>query len=80
MKKINLLSVIFLAATLFTACDKNNGNEPVICPIETVDIEDISFENYPTVDCSTSARAVSVAAACKLLSKLAEIRKMVAVL
>ncbi|MDR1859595.1 MAG: substrate-binding domain-containing protein [Bacteroidales bacterium] len=58
---------IFLAATLFTGCDKNNGNEPEICTTETVGIEDIAFENYPTVDCSTSARAVSVAAACKLL-------------
>lgn len=56
MKRIILiLSTFFLSAS----CTKHE---------ETfVGIEDLSFENYPKVDCSTSARTLNVMVACKLL-------------
>ena len=47
-----------------TSCDKNEpkGEE------ETIGIENISFENFPKMDGSTSTRALNQMIACKLLS------------
>ena len=61
MNRIVLVTVSVLSAAIFcTSCDKNE-------PKEIVGIADISFENYPKVDGSTSARALNQLIACKLL-------------
>ena len=60
MSRIALVIVLISCiSVVYTSCDK----EPKI-----VRIEDISFENYPRVDGSTSARALNVMVACKLLN------------
>ena len=64
MNKFTLIAVSFLFAIFIcTNCNKNepNSNE------EFVGIEDISFENYPKVDGSTSTQALNMMVACKLL-------------
>ena len=64
MFRITLVTVLVSCAVIIcTSCDKNEpkGEE------EIVGIEDISFENYPKVDGSTSARALNQMIACKLL-------------
>jgi hypothetical protein len=54
-----LIIVLALFATLVcTSCGKENF----------VGIENISFENYPKVEGSTSARALMIMVACKLLN------------
>jgi phosphate transport system substrate-binding protein len=56
MNRVVLILSVFI---LSVSCSKNE---------ETfVGIEDISFENYPKVDGSTSARVLNVMVACKLL-------------
>lgn len=56
---MNRFVLLLSALTLSVSCSKNE---------ETfVGIEDISFENYPKVDGSTSARVLNVMVACKLL-------------
>lgn len=65
-----LLKLLFLSCSLFmlsyfTACEKENLNEPEIDDETT--IEGISFENYPRVDGSTSARELNVVIGCRLL-------------
>jgi len=57
---MNRFVLILSAFILSVSCSKNE---------ETfVGIEDISFENYPKVDGSTSARVLNVMVACKLLA------------
>ncbi len=56
---MNRFVLLLYAVILSVSCSKNE---------ETfVGIEDISFENYPKVDGSTSARVLNVMVACKLL-------------
>ncbi len=56
---MNRFVLLLSALILSVSCNKNE---------ETfVGIEDISFENYPKVDGSTSARVLNVMVACKLL-------------
>ena len=56
---MNRFVLLLSALILSVSCSKNE---------ETfVGIEDISFENYPKVDGSTSARVLNVMVACKLL-------------
>lgn len=56
---MNRIVLLLSALILSVSCSKNE---------ETfVGIEDISFENYPRVDGSTSARVLNVMVACKLL-------------
>ena len=61
MNKFVLLAVLS-AIIVCTSCDKEEPKE------NFVGIEGISFENYPKVDGSTSARAVNIMIACKLLN------------
>ena len=51
--------LISCSAIICTSCDKDGEN--------FVGIENISFDNYPKVDGSTSARALNMMIACKLL-------------
>ena len=62
MCKIAVITVLVSCALIIcTSCDKE--------PKENfVGIEGISFENYPIVDGSTSARALNMMVACKLLN------------
>jgi len=61
MSRIKLITVLVLSAAILCAsCEKNE-------PKEIAGIADISFENYPKVDGSTSARALNIMVACKLL-------------
>jgi len=62
MNKFVLLTV-FATIIVCTSCDKN---EPKVKE-NFVGIEGISFENYPKVDGSTSARLINRMVACKLL-------------
>ena len=60
MKRYVLITVLVLTAIIIcTSCDKE---EP-----KFVGIEDISLENYPKVDGSTSSSVLNVMVACKLL-------------
>jgi len=60
MNRIALKTVLVLCAYIIcTSCDKEELN--------FVGIENISFENYPKVDCSTSANPLNIMVACKLL-------------
>ena len=64
MNKNVLVTVLFLCAVMIcTSCDKNEpkGED------EIVGIEDISFENFPKMDGSTSCKALNEMIACKLL-------------
>jgi phosphate transport system substrate-binding protein len=55
------VTVIFSCVLIFCmSCNKDES-------IKFIGIEDISFENYPIVDGSTSARALNQMIACKLL-------------
>jgi phosphate transport system substrate-binding protein len=56
MNRVVLILSVFI---LSVSCSKNE--------VTFVGIEDISFENYPKVDGSTSARVLNVMVACKLL-------------
>jgi phosphate transport system substrate-binding protein len=56
MNRVVLILSVFI---LSVSCSKNE--------VTFVRIEDISFENYPKVDGSTSARVLNVMVACKLL-------------
>ena len=60
MNKIVLLITVLIScvAIICTSCDKES---------KIVGIENISFENYPRVDGSTSTRALTMMVACKLL-------------
>lgn len=62
MNKLLLVN-IFLLSTIFvfTNCNKEKQKE------KFVGIENISFDNYPKVDGSTSATALNTTIACKLL-------------
>ena len=63
MNRLILFSVLgLLAAILLVSCEKKEPKEE-----EIVGIEDISFENYPKVDGSTSATVLNTIVACKLL-------------
>jgi len=64
MNRIILIVIFSLSIVLFASCDR----EQPVDDTDIVGIEGITFENYPKVDCSTSARALSVMAACKLLN------------
>jgi len=55
---MNRFALVFYAIIICTSCKKEDDFKG---------IEDISFENYPKVDGSTSARALNVMVACKLL-------------
>ena len=64
MKRVVLMIVsALICGVVFTSCDKNDPKDEE----EIVGIDDISFENYPKVDGSTSARALNQLIACKLL-------------
>jgi phosphate transport system substrate-binding protein len=56
---MNRLVLLLSALILSVSCSKHEES--------FVGIEDISFENYPKVDGSTSARVLNVMVACKLL-------------
>jgi len=60
MNRIILTVLISCLIIICTSCDKDEK-------IQIVGLEDISFENYPKVDGSTSVRALNVMVACKLL-------------
>ena len=62
MKRLVII-LLSCAMIICASCDKN---EPK-CEEEILGIEDISFENYPKMDGSTSARALNQMIACKLL-------------
>lgn len=63
MNRLALISVlIFFVIIIFTGCDKENDENE-----EFVGIENISFENYPKVDGSTSSSVLNMMVACKLL-------------
>ena len=57
--ELNRFILILAAIMLCTSCGKDKEN--------FIGIEDISFENYPKLDGSTSARALNQMIACKLL-------------
>ena len=60
MKSIGLITVLVLFALIFcTSCNKEE--------VDFIGIKDISFENYPKVDGSTSASVLNTMVACKLL-------------
>ena len=64
MNRIVLITVLVSCAVIIsTSCGKDEPKDEV----EFVGIEDISFENFPIVDGSTSARALNQMVACKLL-------------
>jgi phosphate transport system substrate-binding protein len=60
MYRIRLITVLISCAVICTSCDKNE-------PDFFSGIDNISFENYPKVDGSTSARALNHMVAYKLL-------------
>jgi phosphate transport system substrate-binding protein len=63
MKRLVLILVLVLSAILIcTSCDKEEARKE-----NFAGIENISFENYPKVDGSTSANVLNVMVACKLL-------------
>ncbi len=63
MSKLTLISIlVFSVIILCTGCDKGNDDNE-----EYVGIENISFENYPKVDGSTSSSVLNMMVACKLL-------------
>jgi phosphate transport system substrate-binding protein len=53
--------LVSCAVIICTSCDKEEPKE------NFVGIEGISFENYPKMDCSTSACPLTIGIACKLL-------------
>ena len=58
---LNAVIILILSTMMvYTSCKKDE-------PENFTGIEDISFENYPKVDCSTSAYPLTVMVACKLL-------------
>jgi len=60
MKRLFLTAALVLSAMIFyTSCDKEE--------FEFVGIDDISFDNYPRVDGSTSTEPLNTLIACKLL-------------
>jgi len=64
MSRIVLVTVLVSCAVIFSAsCGKNEPKDEG----EIVGIEDISFENFPKMDGSTSCRALNQMIACKLL-------------
>jgi len=63
MGKFILTVLVFCAIIICTSCDRNEPKDKE----KIVGIENISFENYPKIDGSTSARALNVMIACKLL-------------
>ena len=79
MNRFVVISTLVLYATLICiSCDKESKVGNVNCQCferadstdeeKFVGIENISFENYPKVDGSTSARALNMVVACKLLN------------
>lgn len=63
MNRLALIPVlIFFVIIICTGCDKGNDENE-----EFVGIENISFENYPKVDGSTSSSVLNMMVACKLL-------------
>ena len=58
-----IITLVLSVAITCISCDKNESE----IEKEIVGIEGISFENYPKVDGSTSARALNQMIACKLL-------------
>ena len=59
MKRLHLIAVSILSAIIIcTSCDKEEN---------FTGIKDISFENYPKVDGSTSSSVLNMMVACKLL-------------
>ena len=81
MNRITLITVLVLCAMIIcTSCDKNESTVSSHCPcierkkLENVSkeknfvgIKNITFENYPKVDGSTSANILNSLIACKLL-------------
>jgi len=68
-----LVKVLVSCAVMFYAsCDKNEPKDEE----DIVGIENISFENYPKVDGSTSTRALNQMIACKLLGVRCEWKKL----
>jgi phosphate transport system substrate-binding protein len=63
MSRLTLIAIFGISVLFFAGCDKEEPTNDD----NFVGIEDISFDNYPIVDCSTSARELSTMAACKLL-------------
>jgi phosphate transport system substrate-binding protein len=64
MKKVVLMIVVaWICGVVFTGCDKNDPKSED----DIIGIEDITFDNYPIVDGSTSARELSRMVAYKLL-------------
>ena len=62
MNRFVLKTMLALSAIMICiSCDKKEHEK------EIINFDDISFENYPRVDGSTSARALNVMVACKLL-------------
>jgi phosphate transport system substrate-binding protein len=58
MKRFILITVLFLSVTWFADCDREEAFEG---------IEDLTFDNFPKMDGSTSARHLNTIIACKLL-------------
>ena len=64
MKRIALVLVLVSCAVIIcTSCGKNEPKDEK----EISGIEDISFENFPKMDGSTSCKALNEMIACKLL-------------
>jgi phosphate transport system substrate-binding protein len=64
MKRFDLLSIVISSAIM--ACVSCSKKEQEV-ELEFTGIEDITFENYPNVDGSTSSSVLNTMVACKLL-------------
>jgi len=63
MNRVNLITVLVSCTMIIcTSCDKSEPKSD-----EIIGIEDISVENYPRVDGSTSTEPLNILIACKLL-------------
>ena len=64
MNRIALVTILVSCAVIInTSCGKNEPKDKE----EIVGIENISFENFPKMDGSTSCKALNEMIACKLL-------------
>lgn len=61
MKNLKVLTLVF-TTLIFSSCDKEELQEEIF-----IGIENISFENYPKVDGSTSSSVLNMMIVCKLL-------------
>lgn len=62
MKTIKLTALFFVFCFLFASC---GDDEDIIVPFN---IDEITFDNFPKMDCSTSANPLQTLIACKLLN------------